>query len=50
MLKLLRALALAAGYGFRLFVADSVRGRHCESALVDDALLPRWRALCHAAE
>jgi hypothetical protein len=44
MLKLIRTLALLAGCGFRLFVADAVRRRHCESALVDEAL---WR--CHAA-
>jgi hypothetical protein len=44
MSKLLKTLALVAGYGFRLLVADPFRGKHCESALADDAL---WR--CHAA-
>jgi hypothetical protein len=44
MLKLLKTLSMLAGYGVRLLVADPFRGRHCESALADDAL---WR--CHAA-
>jgi hypothetical protein len=40
----MRTLATVVVWLVRLLVADSVRGRHCESALADDAL---W--CCHAA-